>query len=262
MIIDLGLVAPVVSLVAVLGMVLAPREVLKDGVSSTLRYHLINVSKRAFDIVSASLLLVLLAPFLLGLAIVIKFDSEGPVFYRQTRIGVDRRRMNRRQLHIVTTTDRRNGDRRRSNQWGQPFELYKFRTMRQDAEGETGPVWAEQDDPRITRVGRFLRQTRLDELPQLVNVLSGSMSLVGPRPERPHFVSWLKNHIPSYNERLKTRPGITGLAQISNGYDSSIEDVQRKLAYDLSYISNMGVFTDLRILFKTIGVIVGRKGAR
>jgi lipopolysaccharide/colanic/teichoic acid biosynthesis glycosyltransferase len=131
-----------------------------------------------------------------------------------------------------------------------------------DAEAGTGPVWAAEDDPRITPTGRFLRKTRLDELPQLWNVLRGEMRLVGPRPERPHFVDMLSERVPGYRDRLRVPPGITGLAQVEREYDADVEDVRKKLRYDLYYIENRRPTFDLRILAKTVLVVLGRKGAR
>jgi lipopolysaccharide/colanic/teichoic acid biosynthesis glycosyltransferase len=143
-----------------------------------------------------------------------------------------------------------------------PFALLKFRSMRQDAEADGRPVWAAARDDRITRVGGFIRLTRIDELPQLFNVLRGDMSLVGPRPERPHFVDHLGKIIPSYDERHTVLPGITGWAQVNYPYGASVEDARQKLAYDLYYIANRSLLLDLRILRATVGVVIFQKGAR
>ncbi len=180
--------------------------------------------KAAADFVLAGLFLLLSSPVLLVAAILIKLDSRGPVLHVQRRVGKD----------------------------GRIFRMWKLRTMVEDAEARCGPVWARRDDPRITRVGRILRATHLDELPQLVNVLRGEMSLVGPRPERPVLVRILSDAIPHYHRRHAVRPGITGLAQIHHRYDESLEDVRRKLAYDLLYIRRMGWATDFRILLSTV----------
>jgi lipopolysaccharide/colanic/teichoic acid biosynthesis glycosyltransferase len=142
-----------------------------------------------------------------------------------------------------------------------PFTLYKFRTMFPEAEKHTGPVWASKDDPRVTWIGKRLRKSRLDELPQLINILKGDMSMIGPRPERPYFVEKLRKRIPNYSERLKVKPGLTGLAQISHRYDTSFDDVKTKLEYDLLYINKISLPLDLKILLKTVGVIVNRRGA-
>ena len=166
------------------------------------------------------------------IAAAIKIDTPGPVVYSQERVGKD----------------------------GKVFKMYKFRSMRADAEKDSGPVWAPQHDSRVTKVGRFLRNTRLDEIPQFINVLDGDMSLVGPRPERPFFVEKLSKEIPLYHRRLKVRPGITGWAQIKQGYDRSIEDVKSKVRYDLFYIENMSFRMDLKILLFTFYIMLMGKG--
>jgi len=190
--------------------------------------------KRLVDVV-ATLLLLPLALLLMGLAaLLIKLFSPGPVLYRQERVGRD----------------------------GRPFTFIKLRTMVVDAEKETGPVWATEDDPRVTPLGRFLRKTRLDELPQLFLVLRGDMSLIGPRPERPHFVKQFEGSIPLYSKRLMVRPGITGWAQIHHNYDRTTDDVIEKLRYDLYYIRHLSFILDLQIILETIGVMLARKGAQ
>jgi sugar transferase (PEP-CTERM system associated) len=165
-------------------------------------------------------------------AIAIKLDSRGPVFYRQERVGYR----------------------------GKVFKVLKFRTMRQDAEAMTGPQWASEDDPRITRVGRFLRKSRLDEIPQVWNIIVGDMSFVGPRPERPHFVQMLSEQLTYYAERHWVRPGLTGWAQIRYEYGSSVEDALQKLQYDLFYIKNMSLLLDLAILFETGKIVLFGRG--
>lgn len=189
-------------------------------------------AKRILDIIVAIVLLVLSSPITILTAIAIKLDSRGPVLYKQERSGLN----------------------------GRPFYILKFRSMRQDAEVATGPVWSQKNDPRITKVGAFIRKVRIDEIPQMINVLKGEMSLVGPRPERPFFVEQLAEQIPLYKKRLKVRPGITGWAQVKHKYDESIEDVKTKLRYDLYYIENMSIRMDLRILFRTIFVVLFGKG--
>jgi len=196
---------------------------------------LLRNSKRAAELVVAVALLALVAPLMALIALLIKLTDRGPVFYRQERVG----------------------------EKGRTYLLYKFRTMRLDAERMTGPVWAaETDDPRITPLGRLLRKTRLDELPQLFNVLRGEMSFVGPRPERPHFVQVLRKVIPFYDERHSVRPGITGWAQIKFRYGSTIEDAEEKLQFDLYYIKHMSLAFDLGIILDTLKVMVLQKGAR
>ncbi len=189
--------------------------------------------KRGFDIMLSAAMLILVLPLMLLTALVIRLDSAGPVFYRQERVG----------LH------------------GKTFMLLKFRSMRIDAEA-SGPAWAATHDPRVTRVGGFLRRTRVDELPQLLNVLRGEMSLIGPRPERPHFTAQLAAAIPRYNDRSFVKPGITGWAQVNFPYGASIEDARMKLAYDLYYVARRNLFLDLLILVSTIRVILFREGAR
>jgi sugar transferase (PEP-CTERM system associated) len=189
--------------------------------------------KRLGDILGALIGLVFLAPLMSGIAFCIKWDSPGPVFYRQTRVG----------LH------------------GYPYVLLKFRSMREDAE-ESGVKWAQLGDDRVTKFGYWLRKLRLDELPQFFNVLKGEMSLVGPRPERPHFVQDLRKEIPYYDLRHTVRPGITGWAQISFQYAASLEDSHIKLQYDLYYVKNLSLWLDFTILCRTIRVVLQGSGAR
>jgi lipopolysaccharide/colanic/teichoic acid biosynthesis glycosyltransferase len=219
------------------------------------------VAKRTMDIAGSLLGLLLTLPFWLIVPVLIKVDSRGPVFYTQTRVGRDRREGERRYCQRAGSDDRRCRDRRRENWRGQLFKVIKFRTMVNDAEGKSGPVWARKNDPRVTRLGRFLRKTRIDEIPQFINVLKGDMSLVGPRPERPKFVDELKDQIPDYTRRLSVKPGLTGLAQVETGYDSSLASVRRKLARDLSYIENQSVWLDLKIMARTVIVVLTGKGA-
>lgn len=190
-------------------------------------------AKRFFDILSAILAMILLSPLFLFTAILIKLTSKGPVIFKQVRVGKD----------------------------GKFFEIYKFRTMRVDAEKHTGPVWAKENDPRLIPVGKFLRRAHIDEIPQFVNVLKGDMSLIGPRPERPVFVEQFKKEIPDYEKRLTVKPGITGLAQVWHKYDESIEDVHKKIKYDVLYIKKLCFLTDLRILWRTVRVVFTGEGA-
>lgn len=207
--------------------------------------------RRVLNVVVAFLLLVLTAPIMLLLAIAVKITSSGPVFYTQTRIGIDRRQ------------DRSSHHRRVDDLGGKPFLIYKFRTMRVDAEHSTGAIWATPNDPRVTWIGRFMRLFRLDELPQLLNVLQGEMNLVGPRPERPGIFRDLKEQIEHYPVRQRVRPGITGLAQINQQYDSCIEDVKRKVDYDIAYIAHrQSVWEDVKIMLKTFPVVLFRRGSR
>lgn len=224
-----------------------------------------RIAKRAMDIVGAVGLLLLLWPVMVLVAVAIKLTSPGPIIYSQVRVGLNlRERRDRRQRDLGPPdgAERRQAgrDRRRCASFGKPFVLYKFRTMRVDAEAH-GAQWAVKGDPRVTPLGRFLRRTRLDELPQLWNVLRGEMSLVGPRPERPEFCEQLAQHIPNYLNRLGLKPGLTGLAQILNGYDTDLHSVRRKVYYDLLYLQNCCVWNDLKILFRTIGVVLRGSGA-
>ena len=188
--------------------------------------------KRLMDILISILILICSLPIIIVTSIAIKLESKGPIFYRQERSGLN----------------------------GKIFKMIKFRSMRSDAEKLSGPVWSTKDDPRITKVGKFIRKVRIDEIPQMINVLSGSMSLVGPRPERPFFVEKLSEEIPFYKRRLKVRPGVTGWAQVKHKYDESVEDVKEKLRYDLFYIENMSLSNDLKILFRTVFVVIFGQG--
>jgi len=220
--------------------------------------------KRLVDIIGAIVLLVITAPLMLVCAILVKLTSRGPLIYRQLRVGLNLRESRddrRRQTVDPPAEERRVGSRREESAFGRSFVLYKFRTMRVDAE-RYGIQLAEQDDPRVTWIGRFMRLTRIDELPQLVNVLKGDMSIVGPRPERPFFIEQLSEEIPDYLNRLGLKPGITGVAQVLNGYDSDMDSFRRKVAYDLMYLQNYCLWNDIKILFRTIRVVLTAQGAR
>lgn len=231
------------------------------GRSMGVRAMIGRAIKRTIDVVGATVGLIVTAPIMLLVAIAVKIDSPGPVFYSQIRVGEDRRRRDRRFSQWSQAEDRRRRDRRRDNSFGRPFRIYKFRTMVNNAEKMTGPVWATQNDKRITRLGRFLRKTRLDEIPQFWSVLKGDMSLVGPRPERPMFVKDLSTKVDNYAQRLQVKPGLTGLAQVEIGYDTSIESVRRKTDFDLKYIKNWSLWQDVKILLKTVVVVVTGRGA-
>lgn len=211
--------------------------------------------KRALDVTLASVGLLVLLPVFGLVALAIKLDSHGPVLYAQIRVGMNRRRGANGNGHTPSA------DRRERAGYGQPFKIYKFRSMVTDAEKNTGPVWAAKSDSRITRVGAFLRKTRLDETPQLWNVLRGDMSIVGPRPERPTFVVELTQSLPDYPRRCDTLPGITGLAQVKWQYDTSIETVNRKLEYDLYYVRHRRLLLDLKIMAATVKVMARGDGA-
>jgi len=195
---------------------------------------LLRATKRFVDVILSAFGLLAFAPIGLLVALAIKLESPGPVFFRQIRVG--------------------QGDRN--------FSLIKFRSMCKDAEKSSGAVWAQKDDCRVTRLGRILRKTRIDEIPQLVNVLKGEMSLVGPRPERPEFVRTLKERIPYYSERHYVKPGVSGWAQVRYPYGASVEDAVEKLRYDLYYIKNISIFLDFKIILKTVAVMLFCRGGR
>lgn len=190
------------------------------------------IVKRAVDVILSLAGMVLSSPLIALTALAVRLESTGPVLFRQTRVG----------------------------QFGRAFSIYKFRSMRVDAEVVSGPVWAQKDDPRVTRIGRFLRRSRLDELPQLYNVLIGDMSFIGPRPERPEFIEELERRIPFYRARLSVKPGVTGWAQVRYTYGGSVEETLEKLQYDLYYVKNLSLFLDLLILISTVQVVIFGRG--
>jgi lipopolysaccharide/colanic/teichoic acid biosynthesis glycosyltransferase len=204
---------------------------------------------RAVNVVISAVALACLSPVILLIALAVKLTSRGPVFYSQARVGVDRR-------HKRASSD----DRRVYDHGGKPFTMYKFRTMHVNAEADGRAVWAKQADPRVTLVGRVLRRARLDELPQLYNVLRGDMNIVGPRPERPTIFADLRQNIPEYQMRQRVKPGITGWAQINQCYDVSMDCVREKVRYDLEYMRRQGILEDLRIMTMTVPVMLFRKG--
>jgi lipopolysaccharide/colanic/teichoic acid biosynthesis glycosyltransferase len=206
-------------------------------------------ARRIMNVVVAALALVVAAPLMLLIAVLIKLTDRGPVLFRQLRVGVDRRRGS-------------GGNwRRRVDYGGRLFTMYKFRTMTHTGNASDDQVWAQPDDPRVTPIGRVLRKYRLDELPQLINVLRGEMNVVGPRPEQPRIFLSLREQVQRYPERQRVLPGITGWAQINQHYDTCVEDVERKLQLDLVYTRQASVRMDLQILLKTVPVVVYRKGA-
>ena len=205
--------------------------IFSDGFSAGRR--LSTIAKRIFDLIASSLLLAFTAPVIVLFALFVKLDSRGPAFFRQERVG----------------------------HYGQPFQIVKLRSMRTDAEVD-GAQWAQKDDPRVTRLGRFIRKVRIDELPQTWSVLKGDMSFVGPRPERPEFVASLETQMRYYNERHMVKPGITGWAQINYPYGASVEDSRHKLEYDLYYAKNYTPFLDLLIILQTLRVVLWPDGAR
>lgn len=208
--------------------------------------------KRGFDVAVSLLALTIFGALLPLLALIIKLDSPGSVFFSQERVGLNRRRRR---------ADHDGEERRKVLQPGRPFRVLKLRTMGVNAESE-GPKWATKNDVRVTRFGRFLRKTRLDEVPQFLNVLRGEMSLIGPRPERLVFMRQLAQEIPHYHDRLLVLPGITGLAQVINGYDDSLESVRRKVELDRQYIQKAGFWQDGRIICHTVRVVLKGDGAQ
>jgi exopolysaccharide biosynthesis polyprenyl glycosylphosphotransferase len=196
--------------------------------------RIVTFIKRLEDLLISTIMLILLSPLLLLTCILIKLDSKGPILFSQDRVGQNKKE----------------------------YMVYKFRSMVEDAEKDTGPVWAQTDDDRVTRVGKVIRKCRIDELPQLWNVFSGNMSMVGPRPERKYFTEDLETQIPYYSERFKVKPGVTGWAQVSYDYGSTVEDAIEKLNYDLFYIKNLSITLDLVIILRTVKTVLFVKGAR
>jgi len=205
--------------------------IFSNGFTKSIYHHVV---KTVMDLSFSFFGLIILLPVMALIALAIKLDSSGPVFYQQERVGEN----------------------------GKSFMLLKFRSMREGAEKETGPVWAEENDGRMTRVGKIIRKIRLDEIAQMLNILRGDMSFVGPRPERPHFVEHLKNEIPFYEKRHAVKPGITGWAQVEYPYGASKKDALEKLKYDLYYLKNMSVFFDFVIIFRTVRIVLFGRGAR
>jgi len=206
---------------------------------------------RAMNITIALIALILISPVMLLFAVLVKLTSPGPIFYSQPRVGIDRRR---------STMGSKKYDPRTADLGGLPFMIYKFRTMYVGAEQRNGAVWATKEDARVTPIGRIMRKLRVDELPQLFNVIKGDMDIVGPRPERPSIFSRLRQLIADYPVRQRIRPGITGWAQINQCYDTCLDDVRRKVRYDLEYLlQRQGIREDLRIMAKTL-VVMLRKG--
>jgi exopolysaccharide biosynthesis polyprenyl glycosylphosphotransferase len=211
---------------------LRPSQLIYSGELGPRRQTLLYQSLS--NLLVAGIGVIVAAPVMLVVALAVRLSSPGPILYRQIRVGMD----------------------------GVAFTLYKFRSMRADAEAESGAVWASKDDPRVTPVGRILRKLRVDELPQLFNVLKGEMSIVGPRPERPEFVKTLSSRIPYYRQRHCVRPGITGWAQINYRYSDNLEDTIEKLEYDLFYIKNMSLGLDTYIIFHTLKIMLTSRGAQ
>ncbi len=204
------------------------------AITREIQFQIVDAVKRGIDVLAAIFLLAFLLPIMLIVALLVKLTSEGPVLYSQKRL-----------------TD-----------GNKIFTMYKFRTMRCDAESGTGAVWAQQNDPRVTPIGAFMRKTRLDELPQLLNVVIGDMSLIGPRPERPEIAKQLAEELPEMKRRLAVKAGLTGLAQVQAGYAADAEDYKEKLRWDINYIENRSLRLDLRIALRTIKVILTGFGAR
>jgi lipopolysaccharide/colanic/teichoic acid biosynthesis glycosyltransferase len=225
-------------------------DALKASTSKKEAHSRAEKLNRVMNVGIAAIGLILAAPIMLVFALLVRLTSRGPILYTQARVGLDRRR------RIVEPSDY---GRRTRDLGGRPFLILKFRTMRIGAE-KNGAVWAVRRDTRVTPIGRVMRKYRIDELPQLINVLRGDMNIVGPRPERPSIFSHLCDDIAEYPLRQRARPGITGLAQVSQAYDTSIDDVRNKVRYDLQYIERQGVTEDLIIMARTVPVMIFRKG--
>lgn len=210
-----------------------PNRIIVDSKEkeTDLSYQFYLANKRLIDVIGSVIGLILTLPVMVLTATAIKLESSGPIIFKQTRIGLQ----------------------------GEEFTIYKFRSMVANAEKQTGPVWAKEDDPRVTKVGEFIRKTRIDELPQFINILKGDMSLVGPRPERAVFVKEFTKEYPQFKNRLQVRPGVTGLAQVTGGYELS---PHQKARLDLLYIENQGLLLDIKILLKTVLVVILGDGAR
>ncbi len=209
-------------------------------------------SSRAGNVIAAALALAVAAPLMILVALAVKLSSRGPVLYTQRRIGLDRRDSGRSTI----------GDRRRRDLGGRPFTIYKFRTMSREAGPPSHQVWTRQNDCRITPLGRVLRAHRLDETPQLFNVITGDMNIVGPRPEQPDILARLREQLEEFPERQRMRPGITGLAQITCGYGGTLAEVERKLERDLEYIARRSFWLDVAVLARTVPVVLRCRGAR
>jgi lipopolysaccharide/colanic/teichoic acid biosynthesis glycosyltransferase len=221
----------------------AREETLQEDVVPRPRSDRLN---RALNIMLAAAGLLLAAPLLILIGVLIKATSRGPILYAQTRVGLDRRWRRTLAMH----------DRRVRDLGGAVFTIYKFRTMRVDAEAKSGAVWAKENDPRVTALGRYLRVLRLDELPQLWNILRGDMNIVGPRPERPSIVARLQRDIAQYGCRHRVRPGLTGLAQINQQYDACLDDVRTKVGYDLDYLRKQSFLFDVQIMLRTVPAVL------
>lgn len=224
---------------------LTKEEITIEGVVPRSRAEAVN---RALNVMLAATGLLVALPLLLLIAVLIKLTSTGPILYAQTRVGLDRRWRRTLAMH----------DRRIRDLGGAVFTIYKFRTMRVNAEARSGAVWAKENDPRVTSLGKYLRVLRLDELPQLWNILRGDMNIVGPRPERPSIVARLQRDITDYGCRHRVRPGLTGLAQINQQYDACLDDVRTKVGYDLDYLRTQSLLLDVRIMLRTVPAVLLR----
>lgn len=205
--------------------------ILREDINKVKKMYVYNIYKRILDIISSLIGLIIGIPILIVFGILIKIEDSGPIFYKQERLGLN----------------------------GMKFYIYKLRSMSVDAEKAGGAQWAQKNDPRVTKIGKFIRKTRIDEIPQLFNILQGNMSLIGPRPERPELTYKFDKEIPGFSKRLSVKPGLTGWAQVNGGYDITAEE---KLVLDMEYIQNRSILMDLKIIFKTIGIVFTGDGAR
>ena len=222
--------------------VTAASQVRRDELEEVIPADRSEQLNRLVNAALAGAALLLIAPLLVLIAVAIRLTSRGPIIYAQARVGLDRRWRDTLALR----------DRRSEDLGGQVFTIFKFRTMRVDAERFSGAVWAQTNDPRVTTLGRYLRQFRLDELPQLWNIVRGDMNIVGPRPERPSIVARLREMIPDYRARHRVKPGLTGPAQINQHYDQNLDDVRGKIRWDLEYIRTQSLWLDIKIMLKTV----------
>ena len=251
------IISPAFLLSSFIFYICAPLKITGEKFYMTFSKYLNINFKRILDIVAAIIGLILSSILFLILPILIRLDSKGPVFYTQIRVGQNRRRNNRRSIPVTIFQNRRNGDRRRDNNYGKLFVIYKFRTMREEAEKKSGPIWASANDPRVTSVGRFLRRFHLDELPQLINILKGDMSFVGPRPlpfkveDKDRALYDNITQVPGYNLRRQAKPGLTGMAQV---YAPKEIDHREKFQYDNMYLEQMSFWLDLKLILLSFWV--------
>lgn len=246
------ILSPIFLCFSILIFLFIPVTVLKINPIIYIKQTFYTCIKRIIDILGSIIGLIISCLFFWCVPLLIKLDSKGSVLYKQKRVGENRRDYSKFNAWTIDSKNGKNNDRRKIDIGGKPFTLYKLRSMRVDAEQNCGPVWSTVNDPRVTRVGKWLRKFHLDEIPQFINILKGDMSLVGPRPERPYIACKLAETIRDYRRRFITKPGLTGLAQIKNGYDVNQQHIHKKLTYDFYYINNNSLILDFKIVLLTI----------